>query len=267
MSPFITAAPLELAQSVWSERRVANKIAVTVVTNLSPDNLLQGALDAHALLTFTRSIPNSAIVYLPSVHAKVYIADERTAIVTSANLTDGGLFRNHEYGVQLTNRSLVKRVKDDIERFAGLGNIVTRDALGELARAALELRELRNRAERNLRQKFRKELQLRLRKTKIDLMTVRARGKTTHRIFADTILYLLERSPLGTVQLHPEIQRIHPDLCDDSVDRVIDGVHFGKKWKHYVRNAQQHLKRLGVIDFDRVRWFQTAKSAAAGDLQ
>jgi len=52
------------------------------------------------------------------------------------------------------------------------------------------------------------------------------------------------------------VQQIHPDLCDDTIDRVIDAVHFGKKWKHYVRNAQQALKRKGLIDFDGQRWFR-----------
>jgi hypothetical protein len=37
------------------------------------------------------------------------------------------------------------------------------------------------------------------------------------------------------------------DLCDNTVDRVIDGKRFGKKWKHAVRSAQQHLKRQQKI--------------------
>jgi hypothetical protein len=53
---------------------------------------------------------------------------------------------------------------------------------------------------------------------------------------------------MPTAELHPLIQRIHPDLCDDSVDRVIDGKHFGKKWKHAVRTAQQHLKKIGKVE-------------------
>ena len=59
---------------------------------------------------------------------------------------------------------------------------------------------------------------------------------------------------MRTEELHPLVQLLHPDLCDDSVDRVIDGEHFGKKWKHYVRNAQQYLKRNGEIQFDGSRW-------------
>ncbi|MCX7838180.1 MAG: hypothetical protein N2559_01805, partial [Anaerolineae bacterium] len=39
--------------------------------------------------------------------------------------------------------------------------------------------------------------------------------------------------------------------------QVINGVHFGKRWKHMVRNAQQSLKKRGVINYDGRRWFLT----------
>jgi hypothetical protein len=51
---------------------------------------------------------------------------------------------------------------------------------------------------------------------------------------------------------------MHPDLCDDKLDRVIGGVNFGKKWKHLVRSAQQALKREGCIALDGSKWRLTA---------
>jgi len=89
---------------------------------------------------------------------------------------------------------------------------------------------------------------------RIRILRHRAKGKSTHAILADTILFLLSKGPLRTVELHPMIQHLHPDICDDSVDRVLDGVHFGKKWKHHVRTAQQFLKREGRIRYDGQRW-------------
>ncbi len=73
-------------------------------------------------------------------------------------------------------------------------------------------------------------------------------------VFSRTILFLLRGGPLRTIDLRPQIKRIHPDLCDDSVDRVIDGERFGKKWKHLVRTAQQILKRDGLVEFDGTSW-------------
>jgi hypothetical protein len=52
---------------------------------------------------------------------------------------------------------------------------------------------------------------------------------------------------MTTTRLHEPIRLVHPDLCDDRVGRVIGRRHFGKRWKHAVRSAQQGLRRRGVI--------------------
>jgi hypothetical protein len=76
-----------------------------------------------------------------------------------------------------------------------------------------------------------------------------------HTVFARTIQYVLtSHGPMSTARLHPIIRAIHPDLCDDSVDRVIDGKRFGKKWKHAVRTAQQQLKKRGVVCYEDGSW-------------
>ncbi len=80
-------------------------------------------------------------------------------------------------------------------------------------------------------------------------------GKTINAIFSDTILYFLEKKgALSTEEIHPLIQAMHPDICDDSIDRVINGQHFGKRWKHLVRNAQQALKKRGLIFLKNNKW-------------
>jgi len=50
------------------------------------------------------------------------------------------------------------------------------------------------------------------------------------------------------------IQQMPPDLCDGTVDRVIDGTRFGKKWRHAVRTAQQQLKKRGTIALINGAW-------------
>jgi hypothetical protein len=73
-------------------------------------------------------------------------------------------------------------------------------------------------------------------------------------LYAEAILYALAQGPLRTEQLHPKIQNLLPDLCDDEIELIINGEQFGKRWKHAVRNAQQYLKRSGQIKFDGTRW-------------
>lgn len=83
----------------------------------------------------------------------------------------------------------------------------------------------------------------------------RIQGRTINSIFAKTIKYLLEtKGPLSTRELNPFIQSLYPDICDDTIDRVIDGQHFGKKWKHFVRSAQQYLKKKGTIYLKEGKW-------------
>ncbi len=248
-APYITMLPIRRMVQLLPHRGVQ----LDVLTDLS--SVEKGFTDPRALLYLLDKCPHTRIWYLPHLHAKVYIADEREAIVTSANLTEYGLNRNYEYGVRITDPGIVRRIRADLLEYKGLGNIVPREELERLIPVADRLDEIRQRMEQEVQQVLRRELQHQLEIVRTQLMEIRADRKTTNGIFADTILYLLrQHGPLTTAQLHPLIQQIHPDLCDDTIDRVIKGVHFGKLWKHYVRNAQQTLKRQGRIRFDGQRW-------------
>jgi len=176
------------------------------------------------------------------------------AIVTSGNLTEAGLRGNVEYGVALSEEGIVKEVRSDFESYASLGAKVSLEDVAALSAETEDLKTLFQRAERSLRDRARRAFEEKLESTHLRLLGHRAKGKTTHAIFSDTVRFLLAKRPLRTEELHPLVNLLHPDLCDDSTDRVIDGVHFGKKWKHYVRNAQQYLKRHGEIRFDGARW-------------
>jgi len=195
--------------------------------------------------------PHMEIRFLPSIHAKVYVADDKFAVITSGNMTDGGLLRNFEYGVKVDDRDLIRRIKRDVTDYAGLGTRMETSQLKFFAQISHELRDIGIEVDKSIKSRLRAEFQEKLNRFDGEIIRTRAAGRAPHAIFAEAILYLLARRPMPTAELHPLIQRIHPDLCDDSVDRVIDGKHFGKKWKRAVRTAQQHLKRtrqVGVRD-------------------
>lgn len=255
-SPFISKRPVEQIVEIVQSKQSSHCVSISILTNLAVNNLLSGSLDITALVYLVETIPGSTVTYLPNLHAKIYIADTKAAVVTSANLTNSGMAGNYEYGVLLQDPSLVRQVRTDLTKYALLGNQVSLDTLTTLAQATEELGAIRRQSDRSIKAKLKATFEQRIDSTQLELLKTRAKGKTTHGILCDTILYLLEqKGPLKTVELHPLVQQIHPDLCDDSIDRVIDGVHFGKKWKHYVRNAQQALKRREDIDFDGERWF------------
>lgn len=221
------------------------------VTNLSPKNILQSATDPKSLLKLTDNVPNTALRHLPRLHAKAYIADGKVAIITSANLTAGGLYHNYEYGVEIDDRSSVRRIRDDIIAYSELGASLDRVRLETYCKAASELQDTYQRRQSSLSTEFARKIQA----AEDDLIRFRLAGRPVTHVFEQTILYLLRtHGPLATVELHPKIKEIHPDLCDDTVDRVIDGHHHGKKWKHAVRTAQSHLKANGRVVFDGRVW-------------
>jgi hypothetical protein len=195
------------------------------------------------------------VKHLPRLHAKVFITDFDLAIVTSANLTHGGLCNNFEYGIRISERPTVQLIRNDIEAYASLGAEVDQHQLEKYCEIAREVRHSYRQTRRNIRTEVKRRFQAVVQHADEELIRLKLSGGAMHTVFADTVLYLLRKwGPLTTAELHTRIEAIHPDLCDNDVDRVIDGKRFGKKWKHAVRTAQQQLKRRDLIELREEQW-------------
>lgn len=252
VSPFITREPLQRLASMLDKHTPPQ---IEILTNLATDHLIQGSTDASAIAVFRRMIPTTTVRHLPGLHAKAYVADDRLAIITSANLTEAGLNQNYEYGIAITESSLVAKISEDLRAYGHLGSEVSLVDLDQLTEISHDLHEHQIQVLRSARRALREEFERRIEHAREALRYVRAKpGESTNAIFSRTIVYILRNGPLSTQQSHPLIQQIHPDLCDDSIDRIISGVHFGKRWKHMVRNAQQGLKRRGLTRFQNGKW-------------
>jgi phosphatidylserine/phosphatidylglycerophosphate/cardiolipin synthase-like enzyme len=236
-SPFITRRVTTWTGNRLSKNAYSAQMRIVCLTNFRVDSILSGSLELDGIIEMGRAFQNFSVIHIPSLHAKVFIADEKRAIITSGNLTDGGLSRNCEYGVSIRVPRLVKEARHDFEGYAKLG-------------APLSIQEIEDFAS-----EFGVKFKSRLKNAEDRVLEFRAQSNTNQGIYRKTILYLLAKSALKTSELHPLIQQIHPDLCDDTIDRVIDGVNFGKKWKHHVRSAQQALKREGLVRFDGEKWY------------
>lgn len=226
-----------------------------LITNFSMQNVVGGGFDIRAMLGLWDNF-NLEVSSLQNLHAKVYIADGRTAFITSANLTRGGLLENYEYGMVLRDEKLVSAIVEDMNDYFKLGNIFSRERVSEIIDNVGKIKELQKALAGTAEAKrLHQALKRRQRELEVAFLKNRVEGRTINSIFSETIIYLLRKmGPLSTRELHPLIQDIHPDICDDSVDRVINGQHFGKRWKHLVRNAQQHLKQRGQIFFRDEKW-------------
>lgn len=238
---------------------------VTFITDLSPEAICQGSTEPEAIRSVAHQVPRLRVRHLPRLHAKVYVGDSTMAIITSGNLTAGGLRQNYEYGIQLSEPPGVARIREDVTTYANLGAQVENDQLAQYCEIARDVRLTYEKARRSITAHVRRRFQAVVRRAEDELVRLRLAGGAMHTVFAQTILYLLRKlGPLTTVQLHSRIEAVHPDLCDNTVDRIIDGKRFGKKWKHAVRTAQQQLKKRGLIDLKKDRWYATSGIQRSG---
>lgn len=252
-SPYIGAAPVQQLTQAIHRRGISETVRVQILTDLSADNLVSGSTDISALLLLTEQIRHVELIYLPKIHAKVYVANDSLAIIASANFTSGGLFANLEYGVAVDRPEQIARVTRDIGTYSKLGSIVAENHLRSVSRQVDLLRSAMQKEQSSVSEQIRSLSDELRRDAEDELIKIRIQGRTINAIFTDTVLYLLSGRSMTTTEIHDYVQKIHPDLCNDAVDRVIDGERFGRLWKHQVRTAQQHLKRRGLIVYDEER--------------
>ena len=258
-SPYVTCDGVDFLLNNLAQP-ARDRVRVRFVTNLSPVNVCQGATDPHAFLTLISSAHMVEVIHLSRLHAKVYVADSSHAIVTSANLTRGGLELNHEYGVSLYDHDSVAFIRRDITAYSAIGAKLNYERLSIFCEIADRVRTTYRNQQLAISSDVRREFTRAMRAADDELVRNSLAGGAMHTVFARTILYLLKQhGALTTVQLHPMIEALHPELCDNSVDRIIDGQRFGKKWKHAVRTAQQQLKKRGLVDLSANRWVALAE--------
>ncbi|MBV8780805.1 MAG: phospholipase D family protein [Phycisphaerae bacterium] len=249
-SPYIGAYPCRLISNNQRLRQIRRDLNLYVLTDLCRDNLLGGSTDPVALADLAEAFPQAVFRFLPSLHAKVYVADETAAIVTSANMTFSGLRRNYEFGVRIEEKEHVQRVRAGVLEYGNVGSGIsgaqlrtlaetTRAAKAELATIAPDLSQRMEGVTATL---------------DAQVAVLRTEGQNLNAVFERAIPFLLRQRAMTTPELHEAIRAIHPDLCNDSEDRVINGQHFGKKWKHAVRSAQWHLKARGIIELSNDKW-------------
>lgn len=185
------------------------------------------------------------------LHAKVFVADDKAAIVTSGNLTRSALDYNIEYGVLLQEQALVRTDRDDMLAFARLGSLVpsaTIDRIGPLERG---LREARAKADGDALPAVRRELAEAMREARPELVAAQVGGQTKHAVFGEATQFVLAQGPLLTADIHEQVSALLSDLWDDAKPLTINGQTFRKAWKHDVRNAGLGLRRRSAIALDR----------------
>ena len=105
-SPFIKA---KVAEMILDNRQSGAKTCL--LTSYKLNSFYRNSSDLAALESFVQNqidVRNYA-----SLHAKTYIFDSQRAMITSANLTLGGLENNYECGVLIEDSETASRLKSD----------------------------------------------------------------------------------------------------------------------------------------------------------
>lgn len=142
VSPYVRRAAVGRITAACSRNGQSN-LRVSMLTDLTVPTVLDGSLEPRALLDLVESFADCSVSVVPRLHAKVYMADDSVAIVTSANLTEAGLSANHECGVLLRDATAVSQLRTDLRAYAALGNPAPRERLEALAVAAECVRQAR----------------------------------------------------------------------------------------------------------------------------
>jgi hypothetical protein len=253
-SPYISHEGAEFVTSVLRTCK-RRSLRASILTDLSPVAVAQGANDPSAVVRIAESFEAVDVRHLAHLHAKVYVADAARAIVTSGNLTGGGLHRNYELGVEVLDPDWVGQARTEILDYASLGAEFGDAQLRAYAEQANEVRRQFGKAQASITRSARRKLEASIQGLGDEVIRRQLGGESVHSVFSRAIVYVLKRyGAMDTRSLQLRVRAILPELCDDSVDRVIDGEHYGKKWKHQLRSAQSGLKRKGWLELRNRAW-------------
>lgn len=237
-------------EAAWFCECLRSQVELIVMANINLDAVSSGALDLTALQLMAGCSPRARLIALPNLHAKVFIADGRMALITSGNLTFSAFNRNIEYGVLLRQSALVRKVRGDMLAFTRLGSEVGAATLAELMAIEGDIlqatADLRSSAKTSAKRKFDEVMG----RSKSLFAAAQVGNRSAHAVFGEAIQFVLERGPQTTKLIQQQVAQMLPALCDETDYFYIRGERYGRAWKRRFRHAQLHLKRKGVLSYD-----------------
>lgn len=90
------------------------KVKIDYLNSFKLSNFYRGASDLEALEILHKR--NANLKSYHQLHAKIFIFDEEKSVVTSGNLTSGGLLNNYEYGLLINDKDLSYKISEDYKK-------------------------------------------------------------------------------------------------------------------------------------------------------
>ncbi len=109
--PYVNNAVITLTEAVSSD------VSRTLITKTDLRDFAMGASDLNSLCALAKD--GVIIRSLSDLHAKIYVFDDDSALVTSANATYRGMYHNRECGLATNDRQIVERLAQSL--LGGLG--------------------------------------------------------------------------------------------------------------------------------------------------
>lgn len=83
-----------------------DNLRIKILLNSNISNIYQNLTDFKAIKLLVKS--GAEVRSMPNLHAKMYIFDNKKAIITSSNLTNAGLNSNIEFGVLINSENFIQ---------------------------------------------------------------------------------------------------------------------------------------------------------------
>jgi hypothetical protein len=107
-SPFVKE---NICNELLSKKQFQTKFEL--ITSFKLPNFHSGSLDLSALDKIIEA--NGTVKNFSKLHSKIYLFDDKKVIITSGNLTNGGLINNYEYGIYSDDKLFVSKVVLDFD--------------------------------------------------------------------------------------------------------------------------------------------------------
>lgn len=101
----------EIVNNIYVGKKA--NVKVDFISNFSIPNFYKRSSDIEAFKTITEQ--RDEVFNCQTLHAKIYIFDDKYSIITSSNLTPSGFKRNLEYGVFINDTGLVNKTVTDFK--------------------------------------------------------------------------------------------------------------------------------------------------------
>jgi len=207
-----------------------NATNIKLITNINLQSFHRKASDISAI---KQALDNNVGVYnCTTLHAKIYIFDNKTCLVTSANLTFSGLKKNLECGILTDEINIIKSINEIYK------NIINNESVGKLSYKSVE--DIVDILERI-------PLTPKIKYPKIDL-------SSSEQIYSENTNIISDRLNGWKKEVFLALNKFDENMFNSSmVATIAEQLHEkypnNKNREAKIRQTLQYLRDLGLIEF------------------